>query len=154
MNRSFSLACLLVMALLQSCNNGNRDDKAPAAPSKEPAQESSAHCYRFAGENDTIRLTLVHAGDSINGTLEYKLHEKDRNQGTIRGGMRGDLLVADYTFMSEGMRSVRQVVFKKAGNSFVEGYGDVSEENGRQYFKDIGALRFNDKFVLNETGCR
>ncbi|MBK6634882.1 MAG: hypothetical protein IPH68_02200 [Chitinophagaceae bacterium] len=59
--------------------------------------------------------------------------------------MSGNILVADYTFMSEGIQSIRQVAFKMEGNSFVEGYGD---------FKNIDSLDFNTSVKLAEVLCQ
>ena len=106
---------------------------------------ASLNCYRYATETDTIILKVIHVGNSITGTLVYSLKEKDKNKGTIQGNMRGDLLVADYTFMSEGIQSTRQVAFKKEGNSFVEGYGD---------FKNLDSLNFNTSMKLVEVECQ
>jgi hypothetical protein len=53
--------------------------------------------------------------------------------------------VADYTFMSEGIQSTRQVAFKKDGNSFIEGYGD---------FKNVDSLNFNTSMKLVEIACQ
>ena len=74
--------------------------------------------------------------------------------GTIQGTMRGDILVADYTFNSEGTKSVRQVAFKKVGTTYVEGYGEAVDENGVMKFKDITSLNFGSSIVLQETACK
>lgn len=62
---------------------------------------------------DSIFLQLHIDNNIVNGDLEYKRFEKDRNKGTIKGMFRGDTLFADYTFMSEGVMSVREVMFLK-----------------------------------------
>jgi hypothetical protein len=51
--------------------------------------------------------------------------------------------------MSEGISSVRQVVFLKKGNTYIEGYGDVVEEaSGKVVFKDRKQLQFDGKSIL------
>jgi hypothetical protein len=92
-------------------------------------------------------------GDSITGSLIYNLSGKDKNTGSIRGTMHGDLLVANYTFNSEGSSSVREVAFKLQDGNFVEGYGDVDVQNNTVRFKDIHHLQFNNAFRLTEIPC-
>jgi hypothetical protein len=89
----------------------------------------------------------------IKGSLAYHLFEKDRNVGRIEGKVKGNLLVADYTFMSEGVESVRQVVFKKEGNSYVEGYGDIENANGKTVYKSLDSLTFSHSIKLSVYDC-
>lgn len=84
----------------------------------ETDSSASVVCYQYAANKDTIRLHVNRTGEKVSGTLLYSLYEKDRNQGTIAGTLKGDLLLADYTFQSEGMTSVRQVAFKRKGNGW------------------------------------
>lgn len=140
-----TIKILLLAGLFASCNS--QDEKTDKTSSEQAGtnKSSSINCYSYASANDTVYLKVVHTGDSITGTLVYRLKEKDKNQGTIRGNMRGDILIADYAFMSEGIQSTRQVAFKKEANSFVEGYGD---------FKNIDSLKFNSFMKLVEVACQ
>lgn len=138
------------LVLLWSCNNDN--SKNSTAKADEEATASHA-CYMFANNNDTIDLRINYSGESITGTLVYKLHEKDMNRGTIQGYMKGDLLIADYTFMSEGVESERQVAFKKVDNSFIEGYGEVVTSGDKVSFSNIDSLEFNTRFLLSKIDC-
>jgi hypothetical protein len=145
------LAILIISAfvVLLSCNNKT----VPAEGSSWKDDLASIRCYRYASENDTIYLKFLHIGKGIRGVLDYKLKEKDRNSGTIAGKMDGDLMIADYTFMSEGQVSVRQVVFKKQGHTMIEGYGEVEEVKGKPVFKNLNSLQFNSDFKLMEVDC-
>ena len=82
-------------------------------------------CYTNYSVKDTVKLELERNENRINGSLRIKLLGKNENKGTFSGVLRGDTLVADYTFMSEGVTSVRQIAFLKRNNTLVEGYGDV-----------------------------
>lgn len=138
------LLYLLLASLIISCNTAT-DKQMDKAPGDVKKTESSApQCFRFASATDTVRLKIIPAGDSISGTLVYQLKEKDRNTGTITGRMENDLLIADYTFMSEGTESTRPVVFKKEGSAFVEGYGDLNKP---------GSLDYSHSFKLIEINC-
>ena len=103
-------------------------------------------------ENNKVNR-LNQLAEVISGNLLYSLYEKDRNQGTLTGTLKGDLLVADYTFLSEGVTSVRQVAFKRKGNGWVEGYGDVITRNDTVSFQNIDSLRFNNSFELGKVAC-
>ena len=85
--------------------------------------------------------------------MVYKLSAKDKNTGTIQGNIKDDLLVAKYTFMSEGVESVREVAFKLKGNTFTEGYGEIEMKNEIATLKDIHNLTFNNQMPLTEIPC-
>jgi hypothetical protein len=106
-----------------------------------------------ATPTDSIRLHLTNQNNAVTGELEYQLAEKDANTGMLRGQMKGDTLFAEYTFQSEGMESVREVVFLKKGDGWVEGYGEVEEKNGKMVFKSNARLQFDDKTVLTKVAC-
>ena len=71
--------------------------------------------------------------------------------GPIQGGMRGDVLLANYTFFSEGVSSIRQIAFKKEQDYFIEGFGANGDKT---VFKDPGSLQFNDAVKLKAVDCR
>jgi hypothetical protein len=112
-------------------------------------------CYRGILQQDTIFMTLHREGNQVtSGTLRYKFFQKDNNEGELSGEIKGDTLLATYTFMSEGAASVREVAFLKKGNNYSEGYGEVADDNeGNITFKDIRKLRFDGKVVLLPIHC-
>ena len=85
--------------------------------------------------------------------MVYNFFEKDKNSGTVSGMFKGDTLYADYTFQSEGTSSVRETVFIKKGNTLVEGFGEITEKDNKQIFKDKKALKFDESVVLNKVEC-
>ncbi|MBO9201894.1 MULTISPECIES: hypothetical protein [Niastella] len=148
----------VLLVLLAACNSQPKEteketEKQAEAPAVAKA-DSAVSCYQYATAADTITLKLVRTGENVTGTLVYLLKEKDSNKGTIQGTLKGDLLVADYTFMAEGSQSIRQVAFKQTGNTFIEGYGDIVEENGKQHFKNVDSLDFSSTLKLQETACK
>ena len=111
-------------------------------------------CYTYIKGKDTAELTLITTGIVSTGELAYKWFEKDKNMGTVEGEMRGDTLVATYTFNSEGQQSTRQVAFLRKGNQFLEGFGDVEEKNGKTQFKDLSKLDFNKGITFEKIACK
>ena len=67
--------------------------------------------------------------------------------------MKGDTLMLDYTFNSEGIESERQVVILRKGNQLFEGYGDMEEKKGKLIFKDVSSLNFKGGIVFNKIDC-
>lgn len=137
------------LALLAACHEQtNQAAQAPTAPTPTGPQ-----CYAHTSATDTIRLTLQTMQPIVTGQLVYRYFEKDRNQGTIRGVMHGDTLLADYTFQSEGTTSVRQVAFLRRDIGFIEGFGPVAERQDKTVFEQPHALTFDAKYTLLPVAC-
>lgn len=99
-------------------------------------------CYTMIINNDTANLRLNVIDSIVSGHLSYHWSQKDHNDGSLKGVVRDSLIIADYTFRSEGMMSVRQVVFKMTGTALAEGYGDLNTSGDTVRFKDISALKY------------
>lgn len=127
--------------------------KPPAATTPAPENNIETNCYQYQTDKDTIQLQLNIAGDKVSGSLVYKLHEKDRNTGTLKGNFKGDTLIADYLFDSEGSSSIRQIAFLRQGDLLLEGYGESIEKDGQVQFKDPATLSFSTAFSLKKTTC-
>ncbi|MGI4763022.1 MAG: hypothetical protein ACRYF0_20080 [Janthinobacterium lividum] len=137
------------LALLAACHEQTTQaSQETAAPTPAGPQ-----CYAYRTETDTVRLTLQTTQPTVTGQLAYRYFEKDRNQGTIKGVMHGDTLLADYTFQSEGSQSVREVAFLRRDIGFVEGYGPVMEQGNKTIFKLPRTLHFDAKYTLLPVPC-
>jgi hypothetical protein len=149
--RSICIASCLLTFIMVSCN-----DEGTASGKTElvsPKNASDTNCYRYAAGGDTVSLQVIRAGDSATGFLAYNFKEKDDNVGTFKGKVVRDLLVADYTFSSEGTRSVRQVAFKWQDSVFVEGTGQSDMRNDTMLFKNIDSLKFGNTIRLRRVEC-
>ncbi len=121
------------------------DTAAPVLP--------QALCYASTAGGNNVYLRLEIQGSSVMGKLDYSIKEKDQNKGTISGTMNGDVLIADYTFNSEGVSSVRQVAFQVKDGKATEGYGEMVEKNGKMIFKDPANIAFGEGIVLQQQEC-
>jgi len=151
------LAIAVALVIMVSCKKEAKEEVVmPTVQDEMPVEEPAVkECYLAIIKKDTISLNLTVKDSSLEqGELHYNFFEKDKNQGTLSGTFKGDTLFADYTFMSEGKSSVREVVFLKKGNIFIEGYGDVEEKDGKTVFKDKKKLFFDSKIVLSKTDCK
>lgn len=144
---------LILAVLLASCNTQVKQTESGTSASVYSENTLGTNCYLYAGIMDTISLKMTHTGDSVTGTLVYNFKEKDKNTGTINGRMNGNILIAEYTFLSEGVQSCRQVAFKLEGDKFIEGYGESYSRNDRFFFKYPDSLNFDSSFKLRETDC-
>lgn len=137
------------MVLLSACNQ-----KTEKIESNNTAttinQTDFSGMYNYEQNGSTVTLQLTVNGNKASGNLLYALKEKDRNSGTFVGEIKDEILLADYTFSSEGVLSVRQVSFKLTNASAIEGYGEVEEINGKMFFKDPANLEFGTGLVLTK----
>jgi hypothetical protein len=115
---------------------------------------SASQCYQYLKNRDSAFLTLKIDGDQFTGALSYNLFEKDKNAGNIAGIIKGDTLIAEYTFQSEGSSSTRQVAWLKQGDKLQEGFAEVEEVDGKTRFKNTSALKFGEALVFSKTSCK
>lgn len=147
-------AVVVLSILFTACGNdsGSGDKQATdtaTANNGTPVTE----CYLYINNKDTISLQITINGRSVTGALNYSLHEKDRSQGVIQGEIRGDTLLADYEFKSEGIVSLREVAFLKKNNSYAEGYGEAEEKDGKMMFKNVAELNYSNTVILKKIAC-
>lgn len=146
---------LLTVVLFVACQRNKTRLTSPDTSTLDSNVVSSTtqHCYEYIKNRDTAKLTFMTSGTITTGELSYRFAEKDSNNGTIKGEMHGDTLVADYTFNSEGRESIRQVAFLKKGDQMLEGFGDVIEKDGKMIFKHLDSLRFGQPIIFDKTDC-
>lgn len=104
--------------------------------------------YLFQSNGDTISMALNQQQDSVFGELKYAFSGKDKNIGQINGHLKDSLITAEYSFISEGIPSVRQVVFKLTDQGLLEGYGAIEESEGKMIFSDKSSLSFDHGMIL------
>ncbi|TDW52403.1 hypothetical protein EV144_1011093 [Flavobacterium sp. 270] len=128
----------------------------PSAPKEaEVVEPAGNQCYSYSANNSMVDLSFnVNSHQEVNGTLSYNISGKDKNEGILVGNMKGDTLIAEYTFTSEGVSSVREVAFLHKDATFIEGYGDTIEANDKVTFKDKSKLKFDQKNTLVKVDCK
>jgi hypothetical protein len=113
-----------------------------------------AGCYRMIIKKDTATMSLNRDGDDVTGSLNYNWFERDDNTGTFKGTIKNDsIIVANYTFQSEGVTSVRQVVFKIKDSVLLQGYGEQYMKNDTLWFRDASLAIFDTKHPFVK-GCQ
>ena len=150
---------LLVSAfsVVFACNNADES----SAPTTDTIVTDSlpvvpalvVQCYENQNGADTVQLQIADSSGMISGRLNYRIEGKDANTGSFSGKWYGDTLVADYSFRSEGVRSVRQIAFLKKDSFLIEGFGPVTQENKQMKFKSRDSLSFNEVNRLSLVPC-
>lgn len=158
MKKVVAIAALLLTVLV-SCKKATDTEPIqiePKAPKEaEIVEPAGDQCYASSGNGSVIEMSFnVNSHQEVNGKLSYNLSGKDKNEGTLIGNMKGDTLIADYTFTSEGVSSVREVAFLQKDGTLIEGFGDVISTNDKVTFKDKSKLKFDAKNALTKVDCK
>jgi len=140
------------VSILCACNYTDKKTSTDTPARNAAKNKLDKSCYAYQEGRDTVYMQLDTDGKNAKGELSYSLFEKDSNKGTFNGEFIGDTLIADYSFESEGTRSIRQVAFLREGERLVEGYGESIEQNGRMVFKNLQDLRFGS-LMLTKVEC-
>jgi len=111
------------------------------------SEESILGTYIGRLANDVYVLTILsQQGESFTGTLDIKNFEKDSSTGILKGTYKNGILLADYTFQSEGTESIGWVAFKKIADGFIRGFGDIGPETKTQSI-DLSKITFDSSVV-------
>jgi hypothetical protein len=143
----YSIILFCLAGVIASCNT-KKEEQTSVQP------DVVKECYQYMANKDTVNIFLDFASNRVDGALFYKLYEKDKSEGTVIGEMKGDTLIVEYTFLSEGVTSTSEVVFLKRNNQLVQGFGETIRVEGKQIFKNRNTLDFNDSLVLTATECK
>ncbi len=148
-------ALFIAILVLVSCKGPKEDSPIEVAlsPNAEHLEEINTECFQYFGEKDTVRLMTLTIGTKVTGTLDYAIFEKDKNSGFIKGEIRENLMIAEYTFMSEGDSSKRQVVFQKTDEGWKEGYGEMKTVDDIPVQVNIDSLDFSHQISLAPIPC-
>lgn len=136
--------------LLVACGKGPAE-KAPGTAVAE--NKDGMYCYRSTANKDTVILSFERKKDRISGQLSYHLFEKDANTGTLTGSVSGDTIFAEYRYRSEGIASVREVIFLAGENTLTEGYGEMEEREAKFVFSDRRNVLFKEGIQLTKEPC-
>jgi hypothetical protein len=158
--------CGLVLLAMTGCNENDTGTANLSGPPDEAVHtdviNSSGNsskiilqdgCYEMTMKKDTGRMKLIIEDSIVTGDLDYDWFEKDGNKGTFKGVIRDSLILADYTFKSEGMISVRELVFKIRDSSLYAGFGPLTDRNGKIVFTDNQKIEFDSIAPFMKIPC-
>ncbi len=153
----FAISTLILAVLFISCEGKKETEtkvEGKAAESDAMPAAERKECFRYAVNKDTVTMTLTRNANNASGEMQYNLFEKDGNFGTFSGTFIGDTLYADYTFESEGMKSVREAVFLRKGDKMFQGDGEIIITGDKVTYRNPKALSFGNSIVLEKVECK
>jgi hypothetical protein len=116
--------------------------------------DSIVGCYVNHNDKNVYTLSILNQTNSaVSGTMEYNNFQFDSSSGNFNGTYSNNILLGDYSFTSEGMDSVRQLIFKRIGNDFIIGEGDYTNNGDKQVFSDISNITWNPIYTFISTPC-
>ncbi|MBU2902935.1 hypothetical protein [Maribacter dokdonensis] len=151
---------LIILSLLTlsfvSCKNNtskeqNTSEEKEVVTTEKPSSLLQLGCYSYNENNNAINLEITNLENGVTGKLTYALDGKDSNSGTFIGKLNGNKLLGEYTFMSEGVESKREVAILVKDNQLIEGYGELNE-NGTA-FVDKNNISYTSTMPLTKTDC-
>lgn len=148
------VTAFIALSMLNCKNKEQTTETTNTVPQEVIAEKTTdlnLGCYVFDDGKNIVSLEINENGEEIKGNLTYALSEKDKNSGKFTGKFKEGILIADYTFQSEGKESIRQVAFKAEGDKLIEGYGEINNEDTA--FKDISNIEFTSTMPLTKTEC-
>ncbi len=148
---------ILAMAVAIAGCNANKDSneglKTSVPPSISSKESLSPGCYQMIIGQDSAMMNLNISGDSVSGILQYNRFEKDDNVGNFVGKIDSNKVIAWYKFRSEGVITVRQVIFKINEDKLAEAYGDVNASGDTAYFTYPHTLNYEENHPFRKIVC-
>lgn len=156
---------LILFTTIVACNNssGTTTVKDTTSSSQTPHNNATtssfsqpvieAGCYQQVLKKDTADMRLEMKDSIISGYLRYNRFQKDGNIGSFKGVLRDSLLIVDYTFRSEGMTSVREIIFKAKNNQLYEAVGKRDERTGKNIYVSKDTLQYNAMPPFVKVDC-
>jgi hypothetical protein len=151
MKHTYSCAALIMM-IMSACNSGPTEH---TGINRKLSDEDSTFniCFTSTIKKDTVLFNGLVYGDSIKGSLGYKLYEKQQQNGSLAGVMQGDTIWGAYTFMSGDSEFVNEVTYLLQDSLLVEGIGERRLNDKIFVFTDKSKVRY-DGIRLIRTDCR
>jgi len=95
-------------------------------------------------KRDTALLKLVSSEEGFYGDYQIKYSDKTKDDGTIKGNVKGDTLIGTYSFLSRGnSRTVAPIAFLRESEKLKLGTGIVGTYMGFHVYQG-GSLSFNN----------
>lgn len=152
---------ILVACFLAACNANNREEKTEEGNVVKDVRvidstSAISGCYTAVLQRDTADMVIQHEPGawSVSGDLVFNNFEKDDSKGTFNGKLEGDQIVAYYDFFSEGLKSVRQIVFKVTGDTLFEAYGNIIQSGDTTLFKNLDNLELLTEKPYIKRDCK
>lgn len=138
------LALLVLFCFFCAACNNTATTASGESHAEPRAGEISSYsgCYLRVLGRDSFAVHLQQTGTNITGKLSFDNFEKDASTGTVRGKLEGNRLRLIYSFQSEGMNSVMEVIFRADSHSLIRGIGALTNHGDTVLYKQPDSLSF------------
>lgn len=152
----FGVSILVILSIYIVATQRSRSNVSNVVPSAIVVVDSIEEvepvtgCYVATLGQDVYSLNIVEQkAPAVSGTLVFNNYEKDSSSGTFTGTYDNGILLGMYSFFSEGMDSVMQVIFQQTEEGFQRGFGPM-DETGTQ-FADLNDITYDNQYEFVKT---
>jgi hypothetical protein len=139
---------LLLLVFIGHISCGKKEDSGETQEQAMHSVDPRVGIYAYQQNRDTIRMEIQQFGSPVIGDLVISLAEKDKNFGTFNGYLRDSVLIAEYTYTSEGLSSIREVALKFRGDRVFLGSAPMEERGGKMVFVDRNQITYDESTPL------
>jgi hypothetical protein len=127
----------------------------PSTSSPSPTQVNIVGCYGVWQGKNHYNLDIISVtGSHVVGRMTYDNYQFDSSQGEYVGEYSNNQLLGIYSFVAEGAFSRRDLIFKRVGGSFIEGFGDMQTIGNYDHLLDPSSVTWDSAFTFSpETTC-
>ena len=116
---------------------------------------TSTQCYSKKVGNDLTGIQLSINRDQVSGYIAWEPHERDGGRGYLRGTLKGNQIIASYTYMVEGYVGTEEVAYRLVKGGLIEAKSEqVSNGTESTRFKDIAAINWSNPERYRTVDCR
>jgi len=153
------LASAIITSIITSCQSDSKKYTtvdSTIMSEQQQGYKTPDECFIYDDNKGNSGELLIYGtgANRVLGHLSYSVNGKDKNSGAFYGNMKGDTIIIDYKFQSEGIYSHREVAWLRKGDQLLEGYGDIKKVNGDVKFKNVRKLTFGKSIIFNKTDCK
>jgi hypothetical protein len=158
--KKYILCALLITVACNSVGEKVKNEESQIQPdtlitdnNKNNTDTTIGGCYSQIINRDTANLQLQIKGSNATGPLSYNIYQKDRNDGSIIAEVADSLITGWYLFRSEGIISVRQVIWRIKPGQLWPAIGEIIQRNDTTMFANPDKLQFNSKRPFIKVKC-
>lgn len=117
-----------------------------ATEHKQGADHLDSAIFILEGVQDTGKLLIKHTKSTFRGVLEITYNATYKDSGDVRGAIKGDTLIGDFSYQHYGLpKWIREpIVFLRRNNELIMGKGATVFTAGIPHFDPSVPIDFSD----------
>jgi hypothetical protein len=154
MKKTFIYLAIIAFNSLISCNEGN--NKSHQKLHSDLLVKKQCFIALFRQDTALLRIDSFKSG-KITGNLVMKYSKSPKYDGTLKGKFNGDTLFADYTFITDSVKTAfnrNPLAFLKKENELVLGVGVIMVYPGGSFLSKSKPINFEKgRFRFKPVNC-